>query len=146
MADLLLLDLDGTLIDKAAGFHLWAEGFLQAVGRSNEDEVAWLVAVDGDGLTSREDLFVALQQRYALPEDVPTLVDTYLADFPELIPEPTPDTMTALRDARSAGYKLCILTNGGRRTQERKITSALASAVDGWAISEAIGVEKPDPA
>lgn len=144
MTDLLLIDLDGTLIDRATGFLRWAEGFLDSIGRRSDEELTWIVDADRDGLTSREQLFAALKARYDLRDDVPVLVTTYLDEFPPMIPEPTADTMSALRDAREAGWSLCILTNGGVRTQARKISSALVAAVDGYVISETIGFGKPD--
>jgi putative hydrolase of the HAD superfamily len=72
-------------------------------------------------------------------------VRKYRSDFPRFIPPPTDETLLALQHARTAGFAICIVTNGGRDMQERKIASRLFEAVDGWVISEVIGVRKPDP-
>lgn len=71
----LLIDLDDTLIDRQAGFRLWATRFLRGLGRDTPDELAWVVELDGTGLTPREVLFGGIKDRYGLPDEVPAMVD-----------------------------------------------------------------------
>jgi HAD superfamily hydrolase (TIGR01509 family) len=104
-----------------------------------------VVALDGTGLTPREELLGGIRDRYGLPVDVPAMMDAYYQEFPPLIPQPAPDTFEALAKARAAGWKVCIVTNGGRRAQVPKISPEVAAAVDGWVLSETVGVGKPDP-
>lgn len=143
---LLLVDLDDTLIDRAAGFARWAEEFLRTIGHRSKAEMAWLLSLDDDAMTPRSRLFAAVRVRYGLRPSIETLVAHYQAELPRLIPPPSEKTPGALRSAREAGHCVCIVTNGSRRTQEPKITPELAAAVDGWVVSEAVGTAKPDPA
>lgn len=141
----LLIDLDDTLIDRQAGLRSWATRFLRNLGRDTRDELAWVVDLDGTGLTPREVLFGGIRDRYGLVDDVPAIMDAYYQGFPPLIPQPPADTYAALAEARAVGWKICIVTNGGSRAQVPKISPELAAAVDGWVISETVGVGKPDP-
>jgi putative hydrolase of the HAD superfamily len=141
----LLIDLDGTLLDREAGFRRWADGFLRRLGRYTPDDLAWIVDLDGSGLTPRERLFGGIRRRYGLAESVAALIDAYYEEFLPLIPPPSRDDLAALAAARIAGWKLCIVTNGGAQAQVPKISPQLAAAVDGSVISEIVGVEKPDP-
>lgn len=53
----------------------------------------------------------------------------------------------ALARLRAARWTIGIVTNGTVENQEGKIRSTgLADLVDGWVVSEAVGVRKPDPA
>jgi putative hydrolase of the HAD superfamily len=145
--NVLLIDLDNTLIDRASGFETWATTFLRARGRPDSgDELAWLRSIDEDGDASRTAFFEKVRARLDLIESVETLVEAYRNDLPRLIPPPTGDTLAALRMARENGYKVCIVTNGGRDMQRRKISPDLAQLVDGRVISDDVGVRKPDPA
>lgn len=146
MQNLLLIDLDNTLIDRSTGFERWAQAFLCSIGRYSEEEMRWLHSQDRDGTASRKVFFNEARTRYGLPHSTDTLVARYQSAIPSFIPPPTHDTLIALREARQGGYKVCIVTNGSRRTQEPKITADLANAVDGWVISEVVGARKPDPA
>jgi putative hydrolase of the HAD superfamily len=142
---MIFVDLDNTLIDRLAGFNRWAQTFLVSIGRLEPDERAWLDSVDRDGLAPRDEFFRLVRARYSLDESIPDLIESYVAAIAELIPPPTPETLSALRLARQRGFKTCIVTNGSRRTQEPKIRRALADAVDGWVISGELGIAKPDP-
>ena len=71
---LLLLDLDNTLLDRAAAVRTWAEDFLRAIGAPAED-IDWLLDADADGLTDRWDLADALRDRYLLRTPLIDLVE-----------------------------------------------------------------------
>jgi hypothetical protein len=107
----LLIDLDDTLIDRQAGFRLWATTFLRGLSRDTPDELAWVVELDGT-LTSREELFGGIKDRYGFPDDVPAMMDAYYEVFPRLIPQPRPRSgrvwrsnhgCSAASNGRSAG-------------------------------------------
>lgn len=143
---MLFFDLDNTLIDRAAGFRVWASCFLRGLGRYSVDDMAWLDSMDGDGITSRAVFFEQVRERYGLSETMDALVRRYHSEFPALIPPPAEETFAALLLARENGYKTCIVTNGSRGLQEPKIiSSGLAALLDAWCISEDAGVRKPDP-
>jgi FMN phosphatase YigB (HAD superfamily) len=143
---ILFLDLDNTLIDRAAGFHVWAQRFLASVGRLSDEEMDWLIAEDEDGLAPKHQFFDHVRTRYGSREKVDELIDDFPSTLPGLIPRPSEQTLDALSAARDAGFDLCIVTNGGRTMQEAKIVaSGLAEMVDHWCISDVVGVAKPDP-
>jgi putative hydrolase of the HAD superfamily len=61
---LLLIDLDNTLIDRAAAFKGWAESrFWQPFGQS---AVSWVVAADRDGYEPRESLSRQIADRFGV--------------------------------------------------------------------------------
>jgi putative hydrolase of the HAD superfamily len=139
---LLLLDLDNTLIDRAAAFRRWAVGFAAAVGAPAD----WLIMADRDGLEPRERLAAAVRQRFGLTgraeADVLADLRRGLVENIELDPA-VPD---ALDRARSTGWVPVVVTNGTVSQQELKLTrTGLADHVTGWVISEGAGVRKPDP-
>lgn len=72
----------------------------------------------------------------------------------ELIPQRMPELVTcrpqdleALRLLRAAGWRIGIVTNGMTDNQHGKIHCAgLHALVDGWCISDEVGISKPEPA
>ena len=56
-----------------------------------------------------------------------------------------PGVQRALEQARAAGWVLQVVTNGTIEQQERKLHgTGLDLLVDGWVVSEAVGLRKPD--
>jgi putative hydrolase of the HAD superfamily len=141
---LALFDLDNTLIDRAAGFRLWAERFL-ASRALPQSEVEWLEAVDDDGLARRDELFAHVRERYGLTPPVQELVDEYRRDFPGCIPPVVETTWSALMKLREHGWRVGVVSNGTPSQVEKIHASGLARAIDGWAISGVVGARKPDP-
>ena len=139
---LMLCDFDDTLVDRAATFERWAASYLAELGAPAGD-VAWLLEVDQRGLAERHDLFGQLIERYELTDSVDTLTDRYHRDFiPSFRCEP--DVISALGDARRAGFKIAVVTNGGLRAQGGKISATgLAAHVDVLCIAEDVGHWKP---
>ncbi|WP_285724478.1 HAD family hydrolase [Psychromicrobium xiongbiense] len=143
---LLLLDLDNTLVDRAAAFRRWAEDFVGVHGAGSEAEIEWLVDADRDGYESRDRLLQLMGERFGLSplalgqleQDLRQgMADRLIVDA--RIPE-------ALRAARDAGWVPFVVTNGAVQQQERKLrVTGLDAEVAGWVISEAAGVMKPDP-
>lgn len=140
---LLLVDLDGTLIDRNRAFRAAAVRFLAGCGIA--DDPAWLLEQDGDGYTPRAELAAALQARYPqLPGPaVAAFLDRGAADDVEL-DRPVRDGLAALR---AEGWRLAVVTNGGVEQQRAKLTrTGLDRLTDVQVISEAVGLRKPDPA
>lgn len=144
---LLLLDLDNTLIDRASAFRRWAEAYVvDHAPRASAEEVAWLVNADKNGYEPREILAAAIRDRYGLAEqavaDVVSDLRLGMVDQIRLdsaVPR-------ALSTAQAAGWHLVVVTNGTVEQQERKLRrTGLDQHVDGWVISEAVGVKKPAP-
>jgi FMN phosphatase YigB (HAD superfamily) len=140
---LAIFDLDNTLVDRAATFGRWAGSF---VARHDLEprEVAWLEARDGDGFTPREEFLSAVRERYGLRESVSTLLRRFREEIVALV-EPDPQVPVVLDALREAGWRIAIATNGGTAQQWAKIRNAtLDGHVDAVAVSEEVGVAKPD--
>ncbi|MCY1143795.1 HAD family hydrolase [Actinoplanes sp. Pm04-4] len=133
---LLLLDLDNTLIDRAAAYAAWARQ------RFGEAEVAWLVEADRDGYRQREELARLIAERYSLDADE-MLVELRAGMVEQLAPDPRVDA--ALLHMKAAGFVPVVVTNGTVAQQEAKLRrTGLDRLVAGWTISEGAGVRKPD--
>lgn len=77
------------------------------------------------------------------------LFDRYMAEKARVVDEmtPFPDAIVIVRALRGAGLRVGVLTNGPTKMQRRKLeVSGLGAELDAIAISEEIGVAKPDPA
>ena len=141
---LLLLDLDNTLVDRAAAFRRWAVSFAAGFGGGTA-EADWLVAADRDGLESRERLAELISRRFGLDgarkaglvaELRRGMVDSIEAD---------PAVPAALDRARAAGWVPVVVTNGTVTQQEAKLhRTGLDRHLAGWVISEGAGIRKPD--
>jgi FMN phosphatase YigB (HAD superfamily) len=123
---LALLDLDGTLLDHRPALRRWASEY---AGRDADRLVAQLQAHTGP-----VELFF---------ESIGASFDAYVARLPELL-ECAPDDVEALHRLRSAGWRIAIATNGSVDGQLAKIRgTGLDALVDGWCVSDEIGVRKP---
>ncbi|MDI2132930.1 HAD family hydrolase [Yinghuangia seranimata] len=141
---LLMLDLDNTLVDRAAAFRAAAADFLAGQGLPAAD-LEWLLGVDAGGFAARPDVAAAVEARYGagVRPELTALLDHGAADRVELA-EPTRD---ALGKAAADGWTCVIVTNGRTRQQEAKIRrTGLDALVHGWVVSETVGHAKPDPA
>ncbi|NRQ38143.1 HAD-IA family hydrolase [Nonomuraea sp. NN258] len=143
MRPLVLFDLDNTLIDRLDGFRRWAAEFAAERGLA-ESDVSWLVETDADGSVPMDVFFGLVRARFGLPEPVDELWRRYRARLPYLVSCPV-EVLDGLDRLRRAGWAVGIVTNGMADNQAGKIQrTGLAERVDGWAISGAEGVAKPD--
>ena len=140
---LALFDLDGTLVDRAAGLRAWAVEFCVDHGLAST-EADWLVEADGDGRVAKEEFFGRVRERYGLPVPHDELFRQYSERQPTLIPV-FDGVLAGLAELREAGWRIGIVTNGYEVVQTRTLTSTgIADLVDGRAISGAEGSWKPD--
>ncbi|MBN6052812.1 HAD family hydrolase, partial [Nonomuraea sp. RK-328] len=103
-----------------------------------------MVEADGDGLTPKETFFSLMRERFMLADSVMTLWAAYRERHPALIPA-CDGALIGLARLRQAGWKVGLITNGFADTQTSTIIlSGVAEHVDGWAISGAEGVRKPE--
>lgn len=141
---LLLFDLDNTLIPRDAAFRAWAQDFLADHDLPPSD-IEWLYAMDGSGYVPRATVLAAAKRRYRLDHSMDMLLTRYRRGINSYIRCPA-SHIAALRAARSAGWTLGIVSNGGTRAQLEKIRrTGLGPLVDGWVISEEAQCVKPDP-
>ncbi|RLU82497.1 HAD family hydrolase [Streptomyces griseocarneus] len=142
---LLLLDLDNTIVDRGAGLLRWAEEFAREYGLG-ADAVEWLIRADEDGLKPRDHYFAEVRHRFALLATPGDLHHAYQARYPRHMhcPQPVLDQLARLRDR---GWTIGVITNGLTATQEAVLEhTGVIAYLDGWSISEAEGVRKPDTA
>jgi FMN phosphatase YigB (HAD superfamily) len=140
---LALFDLDGTLVDRAAGLRAWADEFCGAHGL-DPIEADWIVEADGDGRVPKEQFFARIRDRYGLAASIDELFGQYRDRQPALVPVHD-GVFDGLARLRAAGWRIGVVTNGYGDVQTNTLTSSgLAAHVDGWAISGAEDVWKPD--
>ncbi|MFC8040976.1 HAD family hydrolase [Paenarthrobacter sp. NPDC057355] len=141
---LLLVDLDNTLVDRAAAFNAWARSFVGTLGGSAAD-ADWLIDADKDGYEPRDSLVRAIGQRFEAAPDSGEIRQRLLFEHVPLMT--LDDNVTAaLGNARESGWKIGVVTNGATEQQMLKVrTLGLESLVDAVIVSEAAGVKKPDP-
>jgi putative hydrolase of the HAD superfamily len=140
---LVLFDLDNTLIDRLAAFERWAAEFAAERGLGT-GAVSWLVAADADGSVPMDAFFGLVREHFGLAEPAGELWRAYRARLPHLV-MCRPEVLRGLDRLRAAGWAVGIVTNGMTDNQTGKIRrTGLAERVDGWAISDAEGVRKPD--
>lgn len=140
---LALFDLDDTLLDRTTAFRDWVRWLAGRHGLDPAVATAWFCGVDDDGALRLPQLAELARIRFELRATVPELVaahDETIHRFFRL----DESVATALRRLRADGWRIGIVTNG-RLVQERVIVATgLHELVDGWAISAAEGVAKPD--
>jgi HAD superfamily hydrolase (TIGR01549 family) len=140
---LALFDLDGTLVDRAAGLRAWAVEFCADHGLAPA-EADWLVAADGGGRVAKEEFFAGVRERYGLSTTFEDLFRQYGERQPTLIPV-YDGVLAGLARLRAAGWRIGVVTNGYEIVQTNTLTSSgIADLLDGWAISGAEEIWKPD--
>lgn len=137
------LDLDGTLVDQASAARAWSARFVDE-WRLPAAEVDVIAAA----LTARRpkgEVFSEVVGRLGLPTTADSVWLDYRSQMPTLVTV-TDDDRRALADLRAAGWTIGIVTNGMLDNQEGKIRrTGLDALVDGWVVSDAVGVRKPAP-
>ncbi|OJU39997.1 MAG: hypothetical protein BGN97_14420 [Microbacterium sp. 69-10] len=140
---LIVFDLDGTLVDQKAAAARWVDEFIRGCG-ADPDLRPWIIGE----LTARrpkDQVFPGIVERTSARVDPYALWQEYRRRMPELI-ELFPGVVRALRDLRGAGWMLGIATNGIADNQVGKIErTGLDALVDDWVVSSDVGIRKPDP-
>ncbi|MEW2635406.1 HAD family hydrolase [Streptomyces sp. NPDC048389] len=137
-----LFDLDNTLINRQWALAAWAADFSRDHDLEEGAEQRLL-----DVLCKRAypATFERLRQELALEAPAAQLWDEYVTGIAAGVPR-RQDVIEGLEQLRSAGWSLCILTNGAADIQRAKVAAAgFTDAVDAIVISEEIGARKPEP-
>ena len=141
---LALIDLDGTLVDRDAGFMVWAEQLALEHQLSAED-LAWIHRAE-QAVKERGAFVAQLTARYQQLGLAEALWADYRRCMPELAPA-FPGVVQALSALKAARWRLGVLTNGKVDNQTGKLRrTGLLELVDGVCISEEAGLRKPDRA
>ena len=141
---LVLLDLDGTLVDRQRAFEDWARSFIDEIGAGPGD-LDWLLEADWGGYRPREELAAEIVRRlrpgapaHEIQEHLQLGVVEGIASYPGI--------MQALQELRGIGADLVLVTNGTVVQQTAKLErTGLGPLLDQVVISEEAGVKKPDP-
>lgn len=143
MPPLLLIDLDDSLVDRRAGFGIWAGRFCAEHGLG--DETAWLREIDADGYAPREDFLARIVERFELEATVEELLALYREEYPRCIPAPSAAAFELLAQLRERGWKIGVVTNGVHTQGTKLAVTGLAEVIDACCISGVDGYRKPDP-
>jgi HAD superfamily hydrolase (TIGR01509 family) len=141
---LALFDLDNTLVDRTGAFRRWAVEFVTEHALPS-DALDWLMAADNDGLATRDEVFSGARRAFGLSESVDELEAAYRRSYPRQF-APDPAVLAALDGLRAAGWRVVVVTNGPSSQIEKIRRCGLDTVVDGWCISDEVGVEKPGAA
>lgn len=137
-----LLDLDGTLVDRQRAFEDWARAFLAELG-AGERDLAWLLAADENGYRPRRELAAVICDRFRSAATVAEIEQRLQDEVVEGI-SCYPGVKGALHRLRAQGVELVLVTNGTVAQQTAKLErTGLAALLDAVVISEAVGVKKP---
>lgn len=142
-----MIDLDETLVDREAVLADWA-GQMAASAGGDPALRDWLIAHDKvDGrIRERTEYLQAAGQRIGLTDPLEIMQRRWLTEFATLY-RLDDETRRALEDARDAGCRLAVVTNGATAAQSAKLRAmGIEQFVDAWVISEDAGVNKPDAA
>jgi len=140
---ILFCDLDNTLIDRAAGYRAWAEHYVAGLGGGPVD-VDWLVDIDRDGFRQREPLFAEIRARWGIDAPVGELIERYRSEYPAFVPAIEPAVAERLAGLRRRGWTIAVVTNGPPSQRVKLERCGLVPLVDVVAISDELGVSKPD--
>jgi HAD superfamily hydrolase (TIGR01549 family) len=140
---LALFDLDSTLIDRATAFNKWTGIFIERFSLEPDAE-AWLLSIDGDGITPRPVLLLGAIEEFGLDTTAEELEQWYAQSYIECFDRES-ESIDAVMTLRDAGWKVGVVTNGPTTQQMAKLRqTGLESVVDAVVVSEAFGVSKPD--
>lgn len=138
----LLLDLDGTLLDRDAALRAWLRRRAGLAGR----EIDELLAIDArdEGLLA-ELALVLIERRPGLARDALALAQRIREELPDEL-RPDPAVTRALDRFAAEGLRLALVSTGGP-TQRRKLERAgiAAGRFATLVISGEVGLTKPDP-
>ena len=142
MDRLALFDVDNTLLDRQAAFEHWAADFLVA-NHIDPRQYGELSSIDNDGVTPRDVFFTQVKERFGIATSLDQLLDNYHQAYANYYPTPH-ETIRALRELRTKGWKLGVVTNGPASQLTKLDAAHLTNEFDVICVSEIVGVRKPD--
>jgi putative hydrolase of the HAD superfamily len=146
-----LFDLDRTLLDRDTSFLNFASSqydlFAKVLSRvSKHDYVTSLITLDNKGYTPKDKVYQSLVNEFGLKNlDPSKLMNDFQTRFTSYS-LPFPGLFEMLRDLKSHGYLIGLITNGRGDMQRGKIRAiSIETYFDDIGISEIEGVKKPHP-
>lgn len=140
--ELVLFDLDDTLVDRRAAFRAWARRFCGGLGLG--EAAGLLEEFDDAGLTPRTEFFTKVVERFSLSTSPEQLLREYRDEFPRFIPRPGERVIGLLQRLRARGARIGVVTNGSPMQLRTIEAAGLAAMIDGCCVSDLEGVRKPD--
>jgi putative hydrolase of the HAD superfamily len=146
-----LFDLDGTLYDRDASLRQLTNDLFETfrsdlAGVARDSFIERSIELDAHGHGRAPRLYHRLGQELGFGAGVADRLEArFSSTYPSYCRTPS-DTLDTLHALRAHGKKLGVITNGPVEWQRRKLHALeLASWFDSILISEAEGIEKPDP-
>ena len=144
-----LFDLDRTLLDRDGAVLAYARWLWQNAGDPMSEAghafVSRFVELDARGCTDKHVYFRQLKSEFRLAIELQQMLDRFEAIFPSTV-RPFEDALPLLRLLRTAGVRCGVVTNGHSKGQRQKLErSGFLPFMDTIAISEELGISKPDP-
>jgi putative hydrolase of the HAD superfamily len=152
MISAVLFDLDETLLDRTRSLRAFlADQYRRYAGRlgavSGEIWCGRFIELDARGLVHKSIVYPAILKEFAGDRSA---ADALLADYREQCcrhARAIPGMLDVLRELRSRGISLALVTNGETEFQQRHIHAlGLDHLIDAVLISEAEGLRKPSRA
>lgn len=149
----ILFDLDDTLIDRKGTFPVYAARFLQTFGpRLGEVDVQTvseaILKADAGGYRPENERLQELVDELPWRGEKPSieeLKENWTTEFAASA-VPMEGMFELLKELRSRGIRLGLITNGYVRRQNNKIDAlGLRPYLDVVCVSGAVGIHKPDP-
>lgn len=141
---LLLIDLDNTLIDRDAAFAAWVREVARDAG-ADAKAVDRVIEVDDSGYGERSDVARTMQRELGARDDLDGMIDRIRHEHVAHV-DLHDGVRERLAHLAEGGATIAVLTNGNVRQQTMKLRRVgLEHLIDGAIISEAAGLEKPDP-
>ncbi|WFB56728.1 HAD family hydrolase [Paenibacillus sp. BR1-192] len=149
----IIFDLDETLTDRRAAINTFIKRLIARYFPDSDEAAQMMIAkqfkeADHNGYRDKREVYKMLVEQ--LPWVNPPKADEYLSFFRGEIAsciQPMDQLVSVLRELKTWGLKLGIITNGTVQVQEGKIHQlGIREYFDSIVISEEAGVKKPDPA
>ncbi|QYR23506.1 HAD family hydrolase [Paenibacillus sp. sptzw28] len=151
-AKAVIFDLDNTLLDRTATFRRFSEKLVDRYfkglsGQEREARIEYIRVADQDGYKNKPDLFAELSEHKLFAWDPKPAPEELLAFYKREYVKSAQlmETAAELLAYCRKHYKVGLITNGLIEIQYGKIELlSLRTSFDHIAVSEEVGVKKPD--
>jgi len=140
---LALFDLDNTLVDRTVAFGQALPQLAEHYGLDPGEVVPFMIETDQDGGVGWEVWMTVTIERFGIATTADEMMATfrplYLACY-----QVEPEVLDGLHRLKDGGWRIGVVTNGPPSQNEKVTGTGLDRVVDGWVVSEEVGVRKPD--
>ena len=140
---LALFDLDNTLVDRTRAFGRALPLLAEHYGLDPDEVVPFMIETDQDGGVGWGVWMKLTIERFGVDTTAEEMETTfrphYLACY-----QVEPEAVDGLHRLKDRGWRIGVVTNGPPSQNEKVTGTGLDRVVDGWVVSEEVGVRKPD--